>query len=193
VSTPWPASPTPVTIPTTTTASLRPRSYKKTAPSGVRAPDPKTKRPAAGDFTTATGLNPKPIRRETDLSTTLAAHEDPVLTPPPRPARPPHSSDEDRFLALAWIMGGATSANTAAYFAAVSSREAHRPPENLAARVGEETARLVTDMLAGLAAEEADRHARLVSAIAELEAEEWTPEKARAALGVPEPRNAAAA
>ena len=124
---------------------------------------------------------------------TITRAEYPVPGQPPHPASSPQSSDEDRLVALAWIMGGATSANTAAYFAAVSSREAHRPPENLAARVGEETAQLVTAMLADLAAEEADRHARLVSAIAELEDEGWTRESARAALGVPVPRKAAAA
>lgn len=92
---------------------------------------------------------------------TLAEH--PVLTPPPNPASPPEPSVGDRELALIWIMGGKTSADTAAYFAYVAS------------------------VAEGLSAEDADRRARLVSAMAELEAQGFTQESARAALGLSGP------
>jgi hypothetical protein len=55
------------------------------------------------------------------LSATLAEQE-PRLTPPPRPNKPPESSAEDRHLALIWIMGGAASADVAAHFARIDER-----------------------------------------------------------------------
>jgi acetone carboxylase gamma subunit len=44
-----------------------------------------------------------------------------------------------------------------------------------------------------LAAERSAAAVRLAAAMAELEAQDWTPEKARAALSLPEPRKPAAA
>lgn len=98
------------------------------------------------------------------MSSTVPAAREPALTRPPSPATPPPPPvGDDRFVALAWIMGGRNSADTAAHFA----RLARSAPESVSAG-------------------DASRRARLVAAMAELEAQEYTPEQARAALAQPE-------
>lgn len=104
------------------------------------------------------------------MNATVLAEQEPALTPPPSPAKPPEIPGGDRYTALCWIMGGKTSAGAAAYFAHL----ARSSPE-------------------GVSAVDAARRARLVAAMAELEAQKCTPEMARAALSLPEPRKPAAA
>lgn len=99
------------------------------------------------------------------MNVTVPAARESVLDQPPSPARPPETSEADRRLAMIWIMGGKTSAGAAAYFAYL----ADCAPE-------------------GVSAGDAGRRARLVAAMAELEAQQCTPETARAALSLPEPR-----
>jgi hypothetical protein len=96
--------------------------------------------------------------------TSTVAGEHPMLTEPPKPTSPPQVPEGDKYVALAWIMGGRNSADTAAHFA----RLARSAPESVSAG-------------------DADRRARLVADMADLEAEGWTRETARAALALPEP------
>jgi hypothetical protein len=130
----------------------------------LAVPERKTARP--GVVSTVTGLNPSPpITKDKDLTATVPAAREPALTQPPSPATPPPPPAEgDKYVALAWIMGGRNSADTAAHFA----RLARTAPESVSAG-------------------DASRRARLVAAMAELEGEGWTRETARAALALTEP------
>ncbi len=134
--------------------------------------------------------------------------ENPVLDQPPSPATPPQRPPEDdRELALIWIMGGRTSADAAAMAAGISSWAARRTSaaageieESAAVRkIREEDERLVSYlevMLDELAADRLAAANRLAADMAELETQGWTPEMARAALAaqtVPAPRKPVAA
>jgi hypothetical protein len=109
------------------------------------------------------------------------AGEHPVLTEPPNPAKPPQAPEADR-RALAWIMGGATSAGMAAYAASPASFDAYRTPEGLTALAGDAGILRLFTPGDDLAAASAARAARLAAAIARLEGRGWTPETATAAL-----------
>lgn len=98
------------------------------------------------------------------MTSTVPAAREPVLDQPPKPASPPVVPEGDRYTALCWIMGGRNSADTAAHF----TRLARFSPESVSAG-------------------DASRRARLVAAMAELEARKCTPEQARTALALTEP------
>jgi hypothetical protein len=102
-----------------------------------------------------------------------------VLTEPPNPARPP---EDDRHTALCWIMGGRTSADAAARVGTISGWVARRTAGGLQLDASERTVRYLEVMLDELAAERAAAAVTLARVIAELEAEGFTQETARAAL-----------
>jgi hypothetical protein len=121
------------------------------------------------------------------------AEQDPVLTPPPDPASFPQRPDEgDRHLALIWIMGGRTSADAAAMAESISGWVTRRTALEIRSE-DERLVRYLEVMLDELAAERTERAVRLAADMAALEAGGWTPESARAALSLPEPRKPAAA
>lgn len=123
---------------------------------------------------------------------TLAEH--PVLTPPPNPASPPEVPEGDRFVALAWLAGGRTPADAAARADTITGWVARRTDGDLQVRSDDERlVRYLEVMLDEVAAERAAAATRLAADMAELEAQGWTRETARAALCLPEPRNPVAA
>jgi hypothetical protein len=94
---------------------------------------------------------------------------------------------------MAWIAGGRTSVGEALRAATPSAFDSFRTREGIAAVVEDEEFGLRLGPGDALAARMAARATRRAIAMAVLEAEGWTPEKASAALGLPEPRKAAAA
>ncbi len=108
------------------------------------------------------------------MNATVLETQEPVLDEPRSPASPPvQPSNGDRELALAWIMGGKTSAWMAARAADESRRAAFRSPE-----ADGELARELAEYTVDWAA----KHARLAFDMAVLEAEGWTREAARDAI-----------
>jgi hypothetical protein len=122
------------------------------------------------------------------LTSTLA---DPVLTPP-LPARPPAPpASRDLRVALVFLADGLTSADAEARAAgpfdpAAAARSAGLvPPGSRDAGLFAPGSEVARRMLA--------LRASLPGRIARLEGLGWTPETARAALGLPEPRKPVAA
>jgi len=114
---------------------------------------------------------------------TRAESLEPALTPPPDPARPPEVPGGDRFTALCWIAGGITPEQASARAGSISGWVARRTSGGLhLLTADEQVVRYLEVMLDELAAERLARAARLAADMAELDAEGWTPERARAAL-----------
>ncbi len=129
------------------------------------------------------------------MNATVLADQEPALTPAPGPARPPgQPAGDDRFTALAWIAGGRTSADATARIGSITGWVARRIAGGLELQSADEaTVRYLEVILDELAAERLARAEALASDMAELEADGWTQESARAALSLPEPRKPAAA
>jgi hypothetical protein len=123
------------------------------------------------------------------LNATLAEQE-PTLTPSPlRPSRPSQQPPEgDRKTALVYIAGGITPAAMAAKASDPSAWDAYRTAGGISALMRDEAlGQGIAAVLGagdGLAAWMAGRAARRAALMAELEAEGWTPPRARLALGL---------
>ena len=127
------------------------------------------------------------------MSTTLAAEEHSVPDRPPNPARPPLSA-EDRG-ALYWIANGMTSAAITEVLADPARFDAYLTAEGISSLVpgNEDLACDLAKVLVpgrDLARWMADSASRRAVAMARLEVD-WTPEAARAFLGLPAPRTVA--
>jgi len=121
------------------------------------------------------------------MNVTVPAAREPALTEPPSPTKPPQVPEGDRYTALAWIMGGRTSADAAARVGTISGWVARRTADGLQLDASEQVVRYLEVVLDEVAAERRAAAVTLARVMAELEAEGWKPEIARIALDGAEP------